>query len=171
VNGTKRREQIFELLKERNDAIKGSELAEILGVSRQVIVQDIALLRAEGHSIVATPQGYMIMTLKRPSFMKSVMCAHTGIEEMRDELYIMVDNGATVVDVTVEHPVYGEIAGNLMLKNRIDVQNFISKVIHTKAEPLSILTGGVHFHTLEVSDEDSFQRIIASLKGKGYLMD
>jgi transcriptional regulator of NAD metabolism len=171
VKGPERRKRISNILNTSQSAVKGNELAETFNVSRQVIVQDIALLRAEGHNIIATPQGYMMLSPHQPSSLRSIMCNHTGIKEMKEELDIMVDNGATVIDVMVEHPVYGEIIGNLMLRNHEDVEEFIEKVIQTKAEPLSILTRGAHFHTLEVPNDATFQKIIAALKKKGYLMD
>lgn len=54
MEGEKRREQLIALLKQADIPVSGTDLAKRLGVSRQVIVQDIALLRAVNKNILST---------------------------------------------------------------------------------------------------------------------
>lgn len=169
---SERRNAILDLLKREGICIKGVELAKAFGVSRQVIVQDIALLRASGADIIATPGGYFVAAGKLdPSVRKTIVTKHVGADAMEDELLTIVDNGGKVVDVIVEHPVYGEIRGNLMISTRYDVEQFMRKIREDNAEPLSRLTEGVHLHTLEVPDEETYRRILEKLESKKYLIE
>ena len=146
MNASKRREQILDYLKAAETPLSATALAQKLSVSRQVIVGDVALLRAAGEGITATPRGYV---LNRPhaGLVRTVACLHSG-GEMERELTLMVDQGCTVVNVIVEHPVYGQLTGPLDLSSRYDVSEFIRKVEKNAARPLSALTDGIHLHTL-----------------------
>ncbi|HHY78281.1 MAG TPA: transcription repressor NadR [Clostridiales bacterium] len=165
-----RREKIFNILKERSIPITGADLSKITGVSRQVIVQDIAILRAKGYNIIATPQGYMLLNDKKNKIQKVIACCHDK-EGMRKELEIIVDNGGKVIDVIVEHPLYGEIKAMLMLESRLDVERFMKHYEDSDTKPLSALTGGIHLHTIEVPDEISYNHIIRDLEKHGYLIN
>jgi transcriptional regulator of NAD metabolism len=110
-----RREQIVKYLDSQDKPVSGSRLASIFNVSRQVIVQDMAILRAEKINIIATSQGYMSIP-KKKLFTKRVVCSHNK-EDMKFELMTFIECGCKVIDVIVEHPVYGELKGNLMLSN------------------------------------------------------
>ncbi|MGI6128656.1 MAG: transcription repressor NadR [bacterium] len=144
-----RRTAILKLLRERHEPVTGNDLAEQFGVSRQVIVQDIALLRAQGADIVATPRGYYYGEQSTPAvFSRRVACRHTP-EQSKLELTAMVESGCRVVDAIVEHPLYGEIRGLLMLNTIADVNDFIKRYQNQQAQLLSCLTDGVHLHTLE----------------------
>ncbi|MCL1630502.1 transcription repressor NadR [Sporolactobacillus sp. CPB3-1] len=165
-----RRTIILDLLKSADDPIKGNDLAEKMQVSRQVIVQDISLLKAAGKPIIATSQGYLL--LQKPhahSITKMVACNHT-ISETEDELTRIVKCGVTVLNVTVEHPLYGEITRSLMIRNLNDVQHFIDNLEKSGASLLSSLTGGVHLHELEADSSEKLDRATASLKEAGYLL-
>jgi transcriptional regulator of NAD metabolism len=165
-----RREKIIKMIKKEKGPITGTELAKIFDVSRQVIVQDIAVLRAQGYNILATSNGYMIPeTIQDNKKIYSIVCTHEGYDDMEEELTIMIDAGAKVLDVIVEHPVYGEIRVPLMLESRLDISEFMTKVKKYKAYPLASLTRGDHIHTLEVSSDRAYRRILSSLKEKGYL--
>lgn len=141
--------------------------AREFSVSRQIIVGDVALLRAAGLDIAATPRGY-VLPKETTGLVRTVACVHPG-EAMARELEIMVDQGCQVMDVVVEHPVYGQLTGQLRLASRYDVQEFVRLVSQRKARPLSDLTGGVHLHTLRCPDEDSYRRVLAGLKAEGFL--
>jgi len=155
-------------LETATEPLIGRKLAQEYGVSRQIIVQDIAVLRARGLEVMATPQGYMLQ--KRPLRHTAVVaCQHNEYELMRQELYTVVDHGGVVVDVTVEHPVYGEIAGYLMLSNRVAVDRFMDKLQENQAQPLASTTGGFHLHTLQAPDEKTLQGIIAELEKLGVI--
>lgn len=159
-----RRSAVYETLLNSEIPIKGSELAEKFKVSRQVIVQDIAVLRAEGREIIATPAGYLIMKKEESGMEKTIVSKHNTLEALRKELEIIVDHGAKVIDVIVEHPIYGEIKGRLMLTNRVEVGAFIKKIEEEGVTPLSKLTDGLHLHTIWVPDESTFEKIVESLK-------
>ena len=89
-----------------------------------------------------------------------------------DELVeLMVDNGCTVLDVIVEHPVYGQLTGQLQISSRYDVEQFLARVQAHDAAPLSMLTGGIHLHTLRCPDAAACERACAALKAAGLLLD
>lgn len=166
-----RREKILNLLKSSDKPIKGTELSNRYQVTRQVIVQDIALLRARGEDILATPQGYIVpRESKGNSIIKKIVCKHNEYDEIEDELKTIVDLGGKIIDVIVEHPLYGEIVSKLDISSRLHVDEFMGNLKKTKAEPLSTLTEGVHIHTIEVENEKVFQIIREALKEKNYLI-
>lgn len=165
-----RRSAIMEKLKNTSEPITGSELAEQFNVSRQVIVQDIAIIRASGTNVIATSNGYLIQKQTDSSrLIKTFVSKHNGFDRMEEELRIIVEYGGKIIDVIVEHPVYGEIVGTLHLSSLEDVQTFIAKVQETQAKPLSILTEGDHIHTIEVPSEKIYQLILTELKEKGFV--
>lgn len=169
MNALQRRKYIMGRLEEGGAPVSATVLAGELSVSRQIIVGDVALLRAGGAHITATPRGYV---LERPPEGRrlTIACRHTP-EEMARELEIMVDNGCTVENVIVEHSVYGQLVGQLMLSSRYDVAEFIRKVSESGSKPLSDLTGGIHLHTLRCPDESAFGRVTAELREAGYLLE
>jgi len=167
-----RRDEILKLLNSTEFAIKGTDLAEIFGVSRQVIVQDIAILRAKGISILATAQGYIIPTMNdRKNIRKTIVCNHKGYDELEDELKLIIDLGGKVLDVIVDHPLYGEIKSPINIETRYELNQFMKNIKNKNAEPLSSLTGGLHLHTIEVKDEDVFEMIVKALDDKKYLIN
>ena len=131
---------------------------------------DIALLRAQGLDIVATPRGYVLGSGQESGLRRTVACVH-DFEGMERELNIMVDNGCVVLDVVIEHAVYGQLTGELHLKNRHDVQEFMRRSRENGGSPLSTLTGGIHIHTLLCPDEASFERCTAALREAGLLLE
>lgn len=170
MNAQQRREMIMTLLEQAKDPIKGTHLADILSVSRQVIVQDIAILRAEGRTIAATPQGYLLPGQYAASVNRRTFAVKHAAEEIEKELTAIVDQGGKIIDVRVEHPVYGEIQGNLMLTSRRDIQQFLESMQETKAEPLSTLTEGLHLHTVEAKDKETLDFIEQQLELLGFLV-
>lgn len=167
----KRRLALQSLLREATGPVTGTDLAQRFGVSRQVIVQDIAILRAAGELVLATPQGYMLPKEERNTALRAVAaCCHSR-EEIEEEIGIVVDHGGKVLDVIVEHPVYGEMRGNLMIANRRDLALFLEQLGKTAASPLSALTGGVHLHTIEAPDAVVLKEILDALRQKGFLVD
>ncbi len=162
MDANQRRAAVAECLTKAGQPISASALAGQFSVSRQVIVGDIALLRAGGLEISATPRGY-VLPGEQAGTLYTVACAHE-FEKMGRELEIMVDNGCTVVDVVVEHPVYGQLTGPLQVSSRYDVQQFLEKVCSSDARPLADLTGGIHLHTIRCADEETYQRVLEQLK-------
>jgi uncharacterized protein len=171
MNGVDRRKRIVELLSDNNEPLSGTYLAKVLKVSRQVIVQDIAILRAEGEGIIATPQGYLIPDYSlRKRASRIIACIHNS-DQLSDELKTIVAMGGRVVDVMVEHPLYGEMKGMLMLSSMYDVEEFVRRLKETSGQPLLVLTGGVHIHTIEADDERKLDMIEEKLREKGYLLN
>lgn len=164
-----RRRQISLLLNRSGEPVSAAALAKHFSVSRQVIVGDVALLRASGAGITATPRGY-ILGPGGPGIVRTAACTHSP-EDMGRELYTIVDAGCEVVDVIVEHPVYGQIVGSLRLRTRDDVAGFLRRVEQNKARPLSALTGGIHLHTLRCPDETACQRVLKALEAQGFLLN
>ena len=164
-----RRKQIQEELGRAQHPVSATALAEQLGVSRQIIVGDVALLRAAGVDISATPRGYMLRR-EAPGIVRTVACRHTA-EDMEAELNAMVDQGCTVLDVIVDHPVYGQLTGPLQLRSRYDVQQFVARCREAEAAPLSLLTEGIHLHTLACPDEGRYQSVLAALGQLGFLLE
>ena len=167
MTAEERRAAILNTLAQARRPTSATTLAKQFGVSRQIVVGDVALLRAGGADIAATPRGYIIQQGPTGT-LRQVACRHTA-EEMEAELNIMVDNGCTVLDVVVEHPVDGQLTGALQLRSRYDVQQFISR--SAKAQPLSLLTEGIHLHTLSCPDEAAHQRVRAALAAAGFLLE
>lgn len=170
MEGDTRREKIVEHLKNQKEPVSGTDLAKKLGVSRQVIVQDIALLRATNKNILSTNKGYVLYVPDEESgkVKRSFPVYHTD-EDIRDELYTFVDYGGKVLDVVVEHDIYGQITADLILKNRMDVDEFVERIQKSKSQPLKVLTGGSHWHTVEADTEQILDVIEKKLIEKGYL--
>lgn len=154
------------LLRTAEHPVSAASLASGLSVSRQIIVGDIALLRAAGEKITATPRGYVLETAAGKVY--TLACIH-GLDDTEKELNIMVDNGCKVLTVSVEHPVYGLLTGELQLANRYDVRQFVEKLQSGEVRPLSALTGGVHLHTLSCPDNECFERTRSQLEREGLL--
>lgn len=149
----------------------GAEISSRLSVSRQVVVQDIAILRAQGHPVISTPRGYMFSPPARPSpYRKVIACIHDR-EHVEDELLTMVEGGVEVVDVIVDHPVYGEITGNLFVRTPQDVKAFMARIEESGAKLLSSLTHGVHLHTISSDRLETLEKAIEALRRKGYLLE
>ncbi|WP_099157619.1 transcription repressor NadR [Virgibacillus ndiopensis] len=172
VLGEERRQLILSWLKESSEPLSGKILAERTNVSRQVIVQDVSLLKAKSEPIIATSRGYVYFKENNeiPKFTRIIAVCHRA-EETADELYTLVDHGVTVQNVMVEHPIYGDITGSLMVKNRRDVDAFLDELKKTQAALLSELTEGVHLHTIEADTQKQLDEACGVLKSAGYLLE
>lgn len=168
--GEERRTKVLQLLQQATDPLTGTDLAKVANVSRQVIVNDITLLKARNEPILATSQGYLYLAEAKPDIATRVIaCKHTP-EQAQEELFAIVDCGVTVKDVCVEHSVYGEITAAIHVSNRLEVSRFIAKVEEANASYLSNLTGGVHLHTLQAPSEDMLDCAEQALRAKGMLI-
>lgn len=168
MEAASRRQAILDRLRSADRPVSASALAAGLNVSRQIIVGDIALLRAGGAEISATPRGY-VLPRATDGITRTIACRHT-LAQTGQELDILVDNGCTVLDVIVEHPVYGQLTGQLQISSRYDVEQFLARIRNSDAAPLSMLTGGLHLHTLCCPNEDAYTRACAALKAAGLLL-
>lgn len=164
-----RRQAIARRLEQADAPVSATALARQFAVSRQIIVGDIALLRAGGMDISATPRGYMIPR-PRGGVERTLACRHLG-GQMAEELNAIVDQGCTVVDVVVDHPIYGQLTGALNLSNRYEVGQFISRCQEYSAVPLSLLTEGIHLHTVLCPSQEAFDRVREALGALGVLLE
>lgn len=170
MEGATRREKLIEILEQSKEPISGTELAKRLHVSRQVIVQDIALLRAVNKNILSTTKGYIIYVRENKKVNRCFLMKHEP-EKMEDELNCIVDLGGKVLDVIVTHSIYGEIKADLIINSRQDIKDFVKKIDEDNTRPLSTLTENIHLHTIEADSETILDRIEEALKEKGYLLE
>jgi len=171
MDAINRRKKIMEVIQMSDGCTTGSELSALLDVTRQVVVQDIALLRASGIPIIATSSGYMIIdmvTRARP--LKVFTCRHETLEQAEQELTLIVESGGKVRDVIIEHPIYGEISGALMVSTMEAVKNLIERLSQKESMMLTSITGGVHMHTVEAAEEKTLVLIEKKLCDAGILI-
>ena len=166
MNGNERREQILKILKTQNAPISGTELAKRFSLSRQVIVQDIAILRANGAQIESIHSGYI---LKKENGFTRVFKVHHTDEQVEDELNIIVDLGARVEDVFVYHKVYGVVKAPMNLKSRKDVRQYMNDINSGKSALLKNITSNYHYHTVCADDIETLEQIQETLWEKGFL--
>lgn len=158
---------IVDLIRHSPVPVSGSALAARFQVSRQVIVQDIALLRAAGQEIVSTNRGY-ILPRQQPAVRRVFKVCHDDAQT-EDELSTIVDYGGTVLDVFVEHGIYGQFRAELNISSRRDVLKFMHRVENGTAALLKNVTLGEHFHTVEAAGCDILDEIETALREKRYL--
>lgn len=164
-----RRIAICEVIEQSLEPVSASLLAKKFGVSRQLVVGDVALLRATGKAIIATPRGYVFQVSEKQVGIERTIAVMHSQAQLADEIYTVVDLGGSLLDVIVEHPLYGQLCGNLHIFSRYDADTFFENCNRSKAKPLSNLTNGLHLHTLRCHDEEQFQRILKALDDKGFL--
>ena len=169
MHAEERRQAVLKVIEESENPVSAASLAARFSVSRQIIVGDVALLRAAGAEISATPRGYLVLK-NNMGITGRIACQHSA-GEMEDELNAIVDQGCTVEDVIVEHPIYGQLTGPLHLTSRYEVSQFISHSAKEDARPLSNLTEGIHLHTVTCPDEDAFRRVKEKLRELGILLE
>lgn len=169
MQAEERRQRILEILRQSGQPVSAGRLAQEFDVSRQVVVGDVALLRAGGEEIQATPRGYRMAALA-PGLLRQVACCHDA-PGMEAELNAIVDEGCAVLDVIVDHPIYGQLTGPLQLTSRYDVRQFLDRCTDAEARPLSELTSGIHLHTLSCPDEAAFHRVRGALRSLGVLLE
>lgn len=168
MKGTERRQEILHLLANSSAPVSGSALANHFSVSRQVIVQDMALIRAERNDIISTNRGYLLNAPLRATRLIKVYHSDEAIE---DELNTIVDLGGTAVDVSVRHRVYGRLKADLNVSSRRDVRKFLEEIRSGKSTPLKEVTSGYHYHTITADSEETLDLIEQELKTKGYLCE
>jgi len=168
MNSIERREDIFKLLLKSEAPLKGVDIAKNYSVTRQVIVRDIAILRAKGHNIMATPDGYIVN--KNDNKVKAIIAVNHREDQMIEEMSIVIKYGGIIEDVIVEHPLYGEIRGMLMIKNYNELNKFAKKYNNQEARLLSVLTKGVHIHTIAAESNEDIEAIISELREHDFIV-
>ncbi|MGM0874412.1 MAG: transcription repressor NadR [Bacillota bacterium] len=172
ILGEERRNLLLQLLSKSDKPITGGELASTTNVSRQVIVQDISLLKAKNYPIIATSQGYVFLNNQNDQNIlieRIIACRHAP-GRTKEELSILVDHGVFVKNVIVEHQVYGDLTASIMVGNRSDVNEFINKIDRYNAAYLSQLTEGLHLHTLQADSLEKLDRACEELEKEGFLV-
>lgn len=162
-----RRKAIVNLLLSANEPISGSALAESFSISRQIIVQDISVLKGLGYEVLSTSQGYIMQ--KSPLAERVFKVRHTTAET-EDELSLIVDHGGTVVDVFVWHKVYGRIEAPLNIFSKMHIKQFLEGVRTGQSTELMHITGGYHYHTVRADNEKTLDRIEAALAERKYIV-
>jgi len=168
VKVKERLQHILNELENSSQPIVARQLAEKFDVSRQVIVGDVARLRASGEEIISTPRGYLLNKPLSNQVSKKIVCKHT-IKETVDEINTIVEAGGQLLDVAIEHPVYGDLTGALNIFNQEDADQFNQKVLKRETTLLSELTDGVHVHTIAAETMEQLEIVEAKLEEKGYL--
>ena len=171
MTGSERRGEIVRTLRAAAAPVLGSALARAVGVSRQVVVTDIALLRADGHDVVATNRGYVLREGAAPEVPTRLLKVHHTIDELADELNTIVDMGGTALNVMVNHRVYGKITADLDIRSRRDVERYLEGIRSGKSYPLMTVTSGYHFHRVAADSEEILDEIEAALAAKGFLAE
>ena len=170
MTGAERRKTIIKLMKESTKPLSGGALGTATGVSRQVVVQDIALLRSEGYSILATARGYLLDSPKEEKNSRLFKVFHDE-NRTEEELKLIVDLGGCVEDVMVNHKVYGKVSAALNIKNRRDVQAFLKSLENGKSTPLLKVTSGYHFHRISADEAEILDEIEDALRQNDFLTE
>lgn len=174
MKASQRREALAQTLKQASSPLKANTLAEEFGVSRQIIVGDVAILRASDNDIIATNQGYIlkenIATSDGSRYRGKIVCQHEA-NQAEEELAIIVNHGGWVENVEVDHPYYGSLRATLKIQSQKDIEDFLQEMSHQAGGMLSSLTNGIHIHTITANDEASFKEIKIALQAAGILLD
>lgn len=166
MSGEERRKKIIDILETGSGPVSAGRMAKEFGVSRQVVVQDIALLRAAGHQIVSTARGYVSV---RPGKCSRVFKVRHTPEQAEQELNMIVDCGGRVMDIFVYHRVYGTVRAKLDISSRLDVQKYLRDISSGKSSALSNVTSGYHYHTVVAASEEQLDLIQEKLSEMGFL--
>ena len=168
MNVNQRRKEIINLLLASKTPISGGELSKNFNVSRQIIVQDITILKGLGYEIISTHNGYV---LQKSPLVERVFKLKHSTNQTEDELNTIIDLGGTVVDVFVWHKVYGKISAKLNIFSRLHVKQFLEGVRTGKSTELMNITGGYHYHTVRAESEEVLDKIEKTLLSKQYIVD
>ncbi len=169
----KRREELLKLLLMDIKPMSANTIADHFGVSRQIIVGDVALLRASGHNILATQNGYILNKPQGDAQATDndtyILACHHDKGQLEAELFAIVDHGGVLLNVSVDHPIFGGITQPMEIGSRFEANTLLNKIAVTGASLLCALTGGAHLHTIRCQSPDAYRRILESLKKQGIL--
>ena len=172
MTGEQRRTKIRQLLLDARLPMTGTALAKQLHVSRQVIVQDIALMRAEHLPILSTNKGYLLRSdgvrVQQP---KRVFFVRHTTDQVMEEFMTVIDLGGRILDVSVEHELYGPIRADLLIENAQDAAEFVERLKSCRDNPLKVLTDDCHYHTVTAPSEKLLDLIEDELRLRHFLED
>ena len=170
MTGEMRRIQMLQLLQASSEPISGTALAKYFHVSRQVIVQDIALMRAEHHPVLSTNKGYLCRDARKEQTQpKRVLYVRHRDNQVLEEFMTVLDLGGRILDVAVEHELYGQIRVDLLIETAQDAEGFLARLNACRDNPLKVLTDDCHYHTVAAPSEKLLDLIEAELRQKGFL--
>lgn len=171
MTGEERRTNILHRLQETDTPLSGTALAKAFHVSRQIIVQDIALMRAENYGIISTNKGYLLRSEKTENtHPKRVFFVKHSTQQVLEEFLTVIELGGKVLDVAVEHEIYGQIRVDLLIETEADAVDFYEKLLVCRDNPLKVLTDDCHYHTVAAPSEKLLDLIEAELRSKGLLI-
>lgn len=168
MKANERRAEILSLIGNSQHPVSASFLSEKYSVSRQVIVQDIALLRAQGYGVIATNRGYVLGAGAQAE--RIFKCRHT-LQELIAESDIIISRGGKVEDITVNHRVYGKISARLELSQRRHAEELYRSLVSGASKPLMSVTDGYHYHTVSADSEQTLDEIECALRDAGFLIE
>lgn len=168
MTGAERRNHIIEKIKSSDKPVSGKALALECEVSRQVIVQDIALIRAAGYEVLSTNRGYI---LTEPMSVSRIFKVNHTDEQLEDELCAIVDLGGNVVNTMVNHRVYGHMEARLGVNSRRKIAEFMDDIRNGKSSPLKNITSGYHYHKIEADSEETLNLIEDALRKMEILVE
>lgn len=171
MTGTERREAIISKMQEDSAPLSGTKLAAMYGVSRQVIVQDIALIRAAGYDVISTNKGYILNISAEEKSVERIFKVNHSDEQMEDELCSIVDLGGCIVNTMINHKVYGHLEAPLNIKSRRNVAEFMKDIHSGKSSPLKNVTSGYHYHMVSADSEETLDLIEKMLREKQILVE
>jgi len=171
IDGTTRRKAIIEYLQKKITPTNGAELAKHFNVSRQIIVQDIALLRAENTNILSTNKGYVLFHPQEKSEHTAVIMVRHTAEDTLEEMRSILDFGGSMLDVFVDHDLYGQIRADLLIQNIQDAEDFCETTRLSTSRPLKVLTDECHYHTIVAPSEKALDMIKKDLREKNFLLE
>ena len=170
MNGEERRMQILHRLQESDTPLSGTALAKALHVSRQIIVQDIALMRAENYGILSTNKGYLYrVSAPEEAWPKRVFFVRHTTAQVLEEFLTVIELGGRILDVSVEHELYGPIRADLLIENAQDAADFVARLESCRDNLLKALTDDCHFHTVTAPSEKLLDLIEAELRQRRFL--
>lgn len=168
MNGRERRNKLIQILSESSTPLSGKELSKRLDVSRQVIVQDMAVIRASTPGILSTTRGYVLQHDKDIACTREFKVRH-GQEHAAEELNLIVDCGGRVKNISISHRVYGRVTAEMDIRSRQDVNEFVQAINNSHSSVLSSATSGYHYHLIEASSQERLDLIGEQLKKAGFL--
>ena len=166
MNTAERRGEILKILHNADAPVAARELAGKFGVSRQVIVQDLAVIRASTPGILSTTKGYVIQ--QDSSCTREFKVRHSQ-DKAAEELNLIVDCGGRVRNISISHRVYGRISAEMDIRSRQDVQEFLQALAGGASTVLSTATDGYHYHLVEAATPDRLHLIGQALQDADFL--
>ena len=152
--------------REKDEPVAARKLASQFGVSRQVIVQDMAVIRAATPGILSTTRGYVIQ--QDSSCVREFKVRHES-DQTAEEMNLIVDCGGRICNISISHRVYGRVSAEMDIRSRQDVNEFITALNNSNSSALSNATSGYHYHLVEAASEERLDLIEEQLKKAGLL--